>query len=70
MTQKEASCKENENKVWRNLYKKFGGKTLTLTFSIGDHLRITKKKKTSDKGYTQRWTEEVSQFPKFNCPFQ
>ena len=44
MTQKEASHNENENKVWRNLYPEFGGKTLTPTFSIGDNLRITKKK--------------------------
>ena len=29
MTPKEASCKENENKVWRNLYPEFVGKTLT-----------------------------------------
>ena len=28
-------------------------------FLIGDHVRITKKKKTFDKGYSQRWTEEV-----------
>ena len=27
-------------------------------FSIGDHFWITMKKKTFDKGYTQRWTEE------------
>ena len=58
MTPKEASRKENENKVWRNLYPEFGGKILTSKFSIGDHVRITKKK-TFDKGYTQRWTEEV-----------
>ena len=32
---------------------------MTPKFSIGDHVRITKKKKTFDKGYTQRWTEEV-----------
>ena len=32
---------------------------MTPTFSIGDHVRITKKKKTFDKGYTLRWTEEV-----------
>ena len=54
-----ASRKENENKVWRNLYPEFSGKTLTLKFSIGDNVRITKKNKTFDKGYTQRWTEEV-----------
>ena len=60
MIPKEASRKENENKVWRNLYPEFGGKTLAPNFSIGDHVRITKKKKkTFDKGYTQRRTEEV-----------
>ena len=54
MTPKEASRKENEYKVWRNLYPEFDGKNLTPKFSIGDHVRITKKKKTFDKGYTQR----------------
>ena len=44
MTPKEASRKENENKVCRNIYREFGDKTLTPTFSIGDHVRITKKK--------------------------
>ena len=44
MTPKEASRKENENKVWRNLYPEFGGKTLTAKFSIGDNVRIIKKK--------------------------
>ncbi|XP_065665405.1 uncharacterized protein LOC136086839 [Hydra vulgaris] len=28
-------------------------------FSIGDRVRITKKKTTFEKGYTPRWTEEV-----------
>ena len=28
MSPKEASRKENENQVWRNLYPEFGGKTL------------------------------------------
>ena len=41
MTPKEASRKENENQVWRNLYPEFGGKTLALIFPIGDHVRIT-----------------------------
>ena len=59
MTPKEASHKENENKVWINLYPEFGGKTLTPQFSLGNHVRITKKKKIFDKGYIQRWTEEV-----------
>ena len=59
MTPNEASRKENEIKVWRNLYSDLGGKTITPQFSIGDNVRLTKKKKTFDKGYTQRWTEEV-----------
>ena len=32
MTQKESCRKENENKLWRNLYPEFGGKILTPTF--------------------------------------
>ena len=59
MTPKEASRKENENKVWINLHPEFDGKTLTPKFQIGDYVRIIKKMKTFDKGYTQRWTEEV-----------
>ena len=43
MTRKEASRKENENKMWRNLYPEFDGKILTSKFSIGDSVRITKK---------------------------
>ena len=50
--------------MWRNLYPEFCGKTLTPKYSIGDHVRITKKKKTCDKGYTQRWTEDVFKISK------
>ena len=64
MTPKEASRKENENKVWRNLYPELGGKTLAPKFSIGDHVRITKKKKTFDKGYTHTWTKEAFKISK------
>ena len=53
MTLKEASRKENENKVWRNLYPEFGGKIMMQKLSIGDNVRITKKRKTFDKGYTK-----------------
>ena len=45
MTPIKASREVNENKVWRNLYPEFGGKTLISKFSIGDNVRITKKKK-------------------------
>ena len=66
MTPNEVSRKENENKVWRNLYPEFSGKILSPKFSIGDNDRITKKKKIFDKGYTERWTEEdftISKIP-------
>ena len=52
MSPKEASRKENENKVWRNLYPEFDGKIMTPKFSIGDNVRITKNKNLFDKGFT------------------
>ena len=55
MTPNEASRKENENKVWRILYPEFGGKILGPKFSVGDNVRIKKKKNLFDKGYTQRF---------------
>ena len=64
MTHKEASRKENENKVWRHLYPEFEGKTMTSKFSIADNVRITKKKNSFDKGYTQRLTEDVFKISK------
>ena len=53
MTPREASRKENENKVWKNVYPELGGKTMTPKCSIGDNVRITRNK-PFDKGYTQR----------------
>ena len=50
--------------MWRNLYPEFGSKTLKPKCSLGDHVRITKRKKTFDKGYTQRWMEEVFKISK------
>ena len=38
-------------------------------FKIGDKVRITKKK-TFEKGYTTNWTEEISQWSKFNLQYQ
>ena len=64
MTPKEASRKENENKVWRHFYPEFGSKTLSPKFSIGDIVQTTKKKNLFGKGYTQRWTEEVFKISK------
>ena len=59
-TPTEASKEENELKVWRNLYPdRYKINNLTPKFSVGDEVRITKKKKVFEKGYTTRWTEEI-----------
>ena len=56
----EASKKENEFKVWRNLYPDlYKTSRLNPKFSEGDKVRITKKKGVLEKGYTARWTEEI-----------
>ena len=60
MTPVKASKKENELTVWRNLYPEhLEIHDIKLKFSVGDKLRISKKKKTVEKGYTTRWTEEI-----------
>ena len=56
----EASKKKNELAVWRNLYPdRHKISRLTPKFSVGDEVRISKKKKVFEKGYTSRWTEEI-----------
>lgn len=61
MTPVEASKKKNESIVWGNLYGHSDSyrEPITPKFSVGDRVRITKKKKTFEAGYTPRWTEEV-----------
>ena len=60
MTPVKASKKENKLEVWRNLYPEhLEVYDIKPKFSVGDKVRISKKKKTSEKGYTTRWTEEV-----------
>ena len=60
LTPIDASKEENELTVWRNLYPdRFKINELTPKFSVGDEVRITKKKKVFEKGYTTRWTEEI-----------
>ena len=66
MTAMEASCKENEIKVWRNLYPEFVGKTLTPQFSTGDHVRITKKRIYLMKDTLNDELKRFLQFLKFN----
>ena len=60
LTPIEASKKKNELTVWRNLYPdRYKKSRLNPKFSVGDEVRITKKKKDFEKGYTTRWTEEI-----------
>ena len=60
LTPTDASKEENELKVWRNLYPdRYKTSRLNPKFSVGDKVRITKKKKDFEKGYTARWTEEI-----------
>ena len=60
MTPTKASKKENELRVWRNLYPDhLEIKYIEPKFSVGDRVRINKKKKTFEKEYTTRWTEEI-----------
>ena len=65
ITPVEASLKKNENKVWRNLYPDFGGKTATPKFSVGDNVRITKKIVWEGRySSLDWWTEEVFRISK------
>ena len=58
MTPVQASKKEN--KLWRNLYPEhLEIHDINRKFSVEDKARISKKKKTFEKGYTTRWTEEI-----------
>ena len=60
LTPVQASKKENELRVWRNLYPEhLEIHNINPKFSVGDKVRISEKKKTFEKGYTTRWTEEI-----------
>ena len=60
MTLVKASKKENELRVWRNLYPEhLEIYDIKAKFSVGDKVRISKKKKPFEKGYTTRWTDEI-----------
>ena len=60
MTPVKSSKKENELRVWRNLYPDhLDIYDIKPKFSVGDKVRISKKKKTFEKGYITRWTEEI-----------
>jgi len=59
MTPVEASKKENEVRVYRNLYPDITRRPMRAKFKTGDKVRIQKKKGLFEKGFTSNWTEEV-----------
>ena len=59
MTPAEASKKTNEVTVYRNLYPDLTRRPMRAKYKIGDKVRIHKKKKLFEKGFTPNWTEEV-----------
>jgi len=59
ITPVEASKKENEVRVYRNLYQEFERRPIHAKFKTGDKVRILKKKELLEKGFTPNWTEEV-----------
>ena len=55
-----ASKNENQLRVWKNIYPDhLEINDIKPEFSVGDKVRISKKKKTFEKGYTTRWMEEI-----------
>ena len=60
MTPLEASEKKNEFSVWKTLYpNRLDILDINPKFSVGDKVRISKKKTLFEKGHTTRWTEEI-----------
>ena len=60
LTPIEARKLENHEKVFKNLYfKKVQDREFNPRFKVGDEVRITKKKKLFDKGYTNNWTHKI-----------
>jgi len=55
----EASKKENEVRVYRNLYPDLTRRPMREKFKFGDKVRIQKKKGLFEKGFTPNWAEEV-----------
>ena len=60
MTPEQANRKENEDRVYLNLYGEDMPQTSKTKFKVGDEVRISKyKRKVFDKGYTPNRTEEI-----------
>jgi len=60
MTPCQAREPQNYGKVYFNLYGDLESDNRKPARKVGDRVRISKyKRKTFDKGYTPKWTEEV-----------
>ena len=59
MKPKDAALKENTVAVYNAFYENYKPIFPYYNFDIGDKVRIVKKKKTFEKGYTPNWTEEL-----------
>ena len=51
--------KANESELWKKLYQSEFPKSANFRFDVGDSVRISKLKKTFDKGYIPSWTQET-----------
>lgn len=53
--------KGNEGDVWKTLYesKSKSSNVKSSKYSVGERVRISKAKRTFEKGYLPNWTEEV-----------
>lgn len=49
---------QNEGKVWETLYASTS-KRPRYTLAVGDFVRLSKLKRTFEKGYTKNWTREI-----------
>ena len=59
MKPKDAALKENTTAVYKALYDGYEPIYPYYKFDIGDKVRISKKKRHFEKGYTPNWTEEL-----------
>ena len=61
MSPKNASMKKNKTIVWINFnsINNLNSEPIKAKFSVGNKVRITKKKTTFEKSYTARWSEEI-----------
>jgi len=70
MTPVEASKKKNEVAVYRNLYPDLTRRLMRAKYKIGDKVRIHKKKKLFEKGFTPTGQKKPSPFQKFKEPIR